>query len=108
MSKRLFFVAVAFVGTAISDVTAVQHSTPAPDRVQGAPNVIAARHDRSARLRDIPPGPPLPLDRTELADWAPRVQEIAAQAKETHVLFNNNYQDQGQRGAAALTQLLRS
>src|SRR5436190_17212458 len=65
MSKRLFFVAVAFVGTAISDVTAVQHSTPAPDRVQGAPNVIAARHDRSARLRDIPPGPPLPLDRTE-------------------------------------------
>jgi subtilase family serine protease len=65
MSKRLFLVAIAFVATAITQVTAVQRQTPGPDRVPGAPHVIAARHDQSARLRDIPPGPPPPVDRTE-------------------------------------------
>jgi hypothetical protein len=31
---------------------------------------------------------------------------MAGKAQTTHVLFNNNYQDQGQRGAQALTALL--
>ena len=42
----------------------------------------------------------------ELEEIAENVRQLAPKARRTHVLFNNNYQDQGQRGAAALTQLL--
>jgi uncharacterized protein YecE (DUF72 family) len=42
----------------------------------------------------------------ELAELAADVQSIARRAATTHVLFNNNYQDQGQRGAATLTAML--
>ena len=45
-------------------------------------------------------------DREELADWAPRVREIAAQAAETHVLFNNCYANYGATNALELAQLL--
>jgi uncharacterized protein YecE (DUF72 family) len=45
-------------------------------------------------------------DEAELAEIAGNVAALTPQAKTTHVLFNNNYQDQGQRGAAALTALL--
>lgn len=44
----------------------------------------------------------------ELREIADEVLALAPKAKTTHVLFNNNYQDQGQRGAAALTKLLRA
>ena len=46
-------------------------------------------------------------DEAELREIAHGVEAIAKKAASTHVLFNNNYQDQGQRGAAALTALLR-
>ena len=42
----------------------------------------------------------------ELTDIARHVDTLARGTATTHVLFNNNYQDQGQRGAAALTRLL--
>jgi uncharacterized protein YecE (DUF72 family) len=42
----------------------------------------------------------------ELEEIAGEVRALAPQARTTHVLFNNNYQDQGQRGAAKLTTLL--
>ena len=42
----------------------------------------------------------------ELREIAHEVRELAPKAKTTHVLFNNNYQDQGQRGAATLAKLL--
>jgi uncharacterized protein YecE (DUF72 family) len=45
-------------------------------------------------------------DRDELADWAPRVRETAAQAKDTHVLFNNCYANYGATNALELAQLL--
>jgi uncharacterized protein YecE (DUF72 family) len=45
-------------------------------------------------------------DRAELADWAPRVREIADQAKDTHVLFNNCYSNYGATNALELAQLL--
>jgi uncharacterized protein YecE (DUF72 family) len=44
---------------------------------------------------------------TELSELAPRVKRLATQALATHVVFNNNMEDQGQRNAASLTQLLR-
>ncbi len=65
MTKRLFLVAVVFISTAITQVTALQRRTASPDRVDTVPDVIAARHDRSPDLRDIPVGPPPPVDRTE-------------------------------------------
>ena len=43
----------------------------------------------------------------ELQETAGEVKQLAPQAKTTHVLFNNNYEDQGHRGAAALSTLLR-
>ena len=42
----------------------------------------------------------------ELEEIATSVRELAPKARKVHVLFNNNYQDQGQRGAATLAKLL--
>ena len=44
----------------------------------------------------------------ELKEIGGQVKAIADEADTTHVLFNNNYQDQGQRGAAALTRIVDS
>ena len=44
----------------------------------------------------------------ELAEWAPKVRELAASAAATHVLFNNCYQDYAQVNAAQLEALLTS
>jgi len=45
-------------------------------------------------------------DDAELQEIAGNVGKIARRAETTHVLFNNNYQDQGQRGAKTLSRLL--
>ena len=42
----------------------------------------------------------------ELKEIGEQVQTLARKVETTHVLFNNNYQDQGQRGARALTNIL--
>jgi uncharacterized protein YecE (DUF72 family) len=42
----------------------------------------------------------------ELGEIAGEVKTLARKVQTTHVLFNNNYQDQGQRGAKTLTKLL--
>jgi uncharacterized protein YecE (DUF72 family) len=42
----------------------------------------------------------------ELVGIAQDVKQLSARASQVHVLFNNNYQDQGQRGARLLTTLL--
>lgn len=42
----------------------------------------------------------------ELAEWEPRVRELARAADEVHVLFNNNYRDVGIRNARQMTLLL--
>ena len=44
-------------------------------------------------------------EKPELKEIAGQVKELAPKAKQVHVLFNN-YQDQGQRGAALLRKLL--
>jgi uncharacterized protein YecE (DUF72 family) len=43
----------------------------------------------------------------ELADWAPRLAGLAAEAKTTHVLMNNCYRDYAQRNAKELAELLK-
>ncbi|MFY1692436.1 DUF72 domain-containing protein [Plantactinospora sp. WMMB782] len=42
----------------------------------------------------------------ELADWAPKLRELADETTETHVLFNNCYRDYAQTNAARLNDLL--
>jgi uncharacterized protein YecE (DUF72 family) len=42
----------------------------------------------------------------ELAELVPRLERLALTAMQTHVIFNNNMEDQGQRNARTLTDLL--
>jgi len=42
----------------------------------------------------------------ELAEWVPRIGELAAQTRETHVLMNNCYRDFAVRNAAELGDML--
>ena len=42
----------------------------------------------------------------ELADWAPKLRELADDAEQTYVLMNNCYSDYAQRNAAQLVDLL--
>jgi uncharacterized protein YecE (DUF72 family) len=44
----------------------------------------------------------------ELKEWAVRVNELGAHAKETHVLMNNCYRDYAQRNARELGELLKN
>ena len=45
-------------------------------------------------------------DREQLETWAPRVAEVAAQAKQTRVVFNNCYGNYGTTNALELTAML--
>src|SRR5207253_1206772 len=45
-------------------------------------------------------------DERELRELVPHIETIARRAKDVHVIFNNNYQDQGQRGARTLIGML--
>jgi len=42
----------------------------------------------------------------ELREWVPRVEGLAREADEVHVLFNNNYEDWGVRNARRMAALL--
>ena len=43
----------------------------------------------------------------ELKEWAPKVEELAGDAKQTHVLMNNCYRDYAQQNAKELAELLK-
>ena len=42
----------------------------------------------------------------ELSELASPIQQLSREARRVHVLFNNNYQDYGQRNALQLTNIL--
>ena len=42
----------------------------------------------------------------ELAEWVPRIEELATRTAETHVLMNNCYSDYAQRNATELIEML--
>jgi uncharacterized protein YecE (DUF72 family) len=44
--------------------------------------------------------------RAELAEWVPKLEDLAAEAKQTHVLMNNCYSDYAQKNASTLIELL--
>jgi len=46
-------------------------------------------------------------DTAELREWLPKVRELAASARETHLLMNNCYRDYGVDNAAELAALLQ-
>ena len=43
----------------------------------------------------------------ELKDWAPKIEGLAGEARQTHVLMNNCYRDYAQRNAEELAELLK-
>jgi uncharacterized protein YecE (DUF72 family) len=43
----------------------------------------------------------------ELKQWAPKVEDLAGSAKQTHILMNNCYRDYAQRNARELADLLK-
>jgi uncharacterized protein YecE (DUF72 family) len=43
----------------------------------------------------------------ELKEWAPRIEDLASEAKQTHVLMNNCYRSYAQQNATELACLLR-
>jgi uncharacterized protein YecE (DUF72 family) len=45
-------------------------------------------------------------EESELREWQPKLFDLAAETKRTHVLFNNCYRDKGVRNAAQLAALL--
>jgi uncharacterized protein YecE (DUF72 family) len=45
-------------------------------------------------------------DRSELEEWAPRIVELARQARETHVLMNNCYANYGATNAREIARML--
>jgi uncharacterized protein YecE (DUF72 family) len=44
--------------------------------------------------------------RDELAEWVPKLKQLAAETSQTHVLMNNCYSDYAQRNATTLIELL--
>ena len=44
--------------------------------------------------------------KNELQEWVPRIEDLAGQTRETHVLMNNCYRDFAVRNAAELGGLL--
>jgi uncharacterized protein YecE (DUF72 family) len=47
-------------------------------------------------------------DERELREWVPRIEHLADEAREVHVVMNNCYQDYAVQGARAIASLLSS
>jgi len=94
----------------VDEPQAFRSSTPATVAAT-APLAIVRLHGRNASTWDAKTK--VASDRfnylyadDELREWVPRVRELARQTQAVHVLFNNNYEDQGMRNARRMAQLL--
>ena len=66
-----------------------------------------ARHlERQGRRRRPRTASTTTTPTSELQAMVPRIGALALTAMQTHVIFNNNMEDQGQRNARSLTDLL--
>ena len=88
------------------------NSVPAVWAVTHPTHALVRLHGRNAGTWDVK-GTTSASDRfnydysaSELADIASHVVELAGVAPTTHVVFNNNMEDQGQRNARSLTDIL--
>ncbi|MBW3562418.1 MAG: DUF72 domain-containing protein [Actinobacteria bacterium] len=85
----------------VPPITAVTHPRLAVLRMHGHNRENWNRKGISAaeRFRYL-------YEEEELEAWVPQVRELADQARETHVVFNNCYRDYGVRNAAQMSALL--
>ena len=85
----------------VPPITAVTHPRLAVLRMHGHNRENWNRKGISAaeRFRYL-------YDEEELEAWVPQVRELADQARETHVVFNNCYRDYGVRNAGQMAELL--
>jgi uncharacterized protein YecE (DUF72 family) len=95
---------------AVDEPQGFPNSTP-PLAAATAPLAVVRLHGRNAATWESRTG--AASDRFkylysdgELEEWAPRVRELAAQARAVHVLFNNNYEDWGMQNARRMAHLL--
>ena len=95
---------------AVDEPQGFPNSTP-PLAAATAPLAVVRLHGRNADTWESRTG--AASDRfkylyseVELQEWIPRVRELAAQTREVHVLFNNNYEDWGMQNARRMAHLL--
>lgn len=85
------------------------HTSSIPPVVAATGDLAVVRfHGRSERWtsKDIHEKFGYRYRRDELADWAPRLRDLARQTEQTHVLMNNCYSDYAQTNAEDLIELL--
>ncbi|RCW45790.1 uncharacterized protein YecE (DUF72 family) [Halopolyspora algeriensis] len=87
------------------------HTSSIPPVVAATADLAVVRfHGRSERWtsRDIEERFGYKYSHRELAEWAPRLRELADSATTTHVVMNNCYRDYAQTNAADLAELVRT
>jgi uncharacterized protein YecE (DUF72 family) len=101
-----------FANVVVDEPQGFSNSIPAVWEVTNPALCVVRLHGRNARTWNAK-GLPAASDRfnydyhaAELTEFANHIRKVSTQAKEVHVVFNNNYEDQGQRNARALMSLL--
>ena len=101
-----------FANVVVDEPQGFSNSIPAVWEVTNPALCVVRLHGRNARTWNAK-GLPTASDRfnydyqpAELSEFANHIRAMSSQAKEVHVVFNNNYEDQGQRNARALMSLL--
>ena len=101
-----------FVHVALDEPQGFTNSVPQVWEVTNPKLAVVRLHGRNAGTWNIK-GAGSASDRfnydysdEELGELAPHVRRLADMAEQVHVVFNNNYEDQGQRNAVAMRTLL--
>ncbi len=84
------------------------HRSSIPPVVEATSDVAAVRfhgHSDKWTSNDIHEKFGYLYSERELAEWAPKVQDLASKTQQTHVLMNNCYSDYAQRNAQQLIEL---
>jgi uncharacterized protein YecE (DUF72 family) len=95
----------------VDEPQGLRTSVPAVVEVTSQELSIVRFHGRRTETWEARGVPPVERFRylystDELGEWVPRVREIASEAKEVHVLFNNCYANYGSTNARELANLL--
>jgi uncharacterized protein YecE (DUF72 family) len=100
---------LAVVHTIVDGPQGFANSVPAVWETTGPRFALLRLHGRNSRTWNIK-GATSASDRFNYdyrdAELAERIERLALNALQTHVIFNNNMEDQGQRNARTLTDLL--
>jgi uncharacterized protein YecE (DUF72 family) len=98
----------ALVNVVVDEPQGPANSVPSVWEVTNAALALVRFHGRNHETWNIK-GATVASDRfnydhndDELSEISAKIREIAASVAQTHVVFNNNYEDQGQRNARTL------